>query len=236
MPHTAPAILITAGTRRLGLAMAKKSLALGYEVVLHYRSSNQEAQEWIEQNPHLSPKVHFVDADLRNSPSQLIEEWCARFPYIEGLVNNASVFNKGDLANFSHLKETLLINALIPMELAAAFSRSVKEGWIINITDANIYRSNLPYQNYRMSKRLLEDATRQLALAFAPRIRVNAIAPGAMLPAPGQSREEFLKLKQTIPLRKTGSMESLQSAYEYLIKNTYITGQIMYVDGGRHIG
>ncbi|MBD3320630.1 MAG: SDR family NAD(P)-dependent oxidoreductase [Chitinivibrionales bacterium] len=235
MPPKPRTVLITAGTKRLGLEMAKKCLDMNYAVVLHYRSDKTEAEKWIKRNTRFANRIQYIKSDLRDNPALLTAEAASKFGRLDGLINNASIFNKGDLRTLDHFNHLLRVNTLIPLELAHAFCTSFKKGWIINITDANIYRHNAAFQNYRLSKRFLEDITAQLECTFAPAFRVNAIAPGAMLPAPGNSRREFERLKQHIPLKKTGPIQSLHLALEYCVNNSYVTGQVLYIDGGRHL-
>ncbi len=222
------AIIITAGIKRLGLAFARTSLEMGFKVVLHYRSAIGEAEELQKKFPS---EVFFVQQELESYPEQLIEKAFTLNLNIKGLVNNASIFSKGNLTDPKHFSECLHVNTIAPMRLSAEFNRLIRNGWIINITDANITHPNLSYQNYRISKLFLEEITRQQAVLFAPNIRVNAIAPGAMLPSEG-NESLFITLSEKIPLRSVGNIQSLTNAFSFLIKNDYITGQILRVDGG----
>jgi len=110
----------------------------------------------------------------------------------------------------------------------------VESGWIINITDARAHHISKKYQNYRVSKLFLDEITRQQAYLYAPAIRVNAIAPGAILPADGHT-EDFSELPSLIPLAKTGDPARVRMAARLLIENDYITGGIIPVDGGWHL-
>lgn len=221
-------IIITAGTKRLGFAFAQTSLALGYSVLLHYRSSKGDSEQLLKEYPD---KVHFIQQDLEQSPEQIIEKALSLNNEVVGLVNNASQFSTGNLSQPDHFLNTLSINTITPLQLSNAFYKMVSKGWIINITDANIHHTNLTYQNYRISKLFLEEITRQQAVLYAPEIRVNAIAPGAMLPSKGKEAY-FATLSEKIPLRATGNLSALTSAYSFLVQNDYITGQVLRVDGG----
>jgi NAD(P)-dependent dehydrogenase (short-subunit alcohol dehydrogenase family) len=231
-----PAVLITAGTRRLGLAFAAECLAVGLDVVLHYRSSNEQARQCFSRNPRLRDRVHYLQADLTDTPADaLVREAKRMAPGLCGLVNNASVFAQGGLSDPAHFRATLEVNAIVPLALADAFRRTVRKGWIVNITDAHTGGNNLSYQNYRLSKRMLDELTRQLALAYAPAIRVNALAPGAVLPAPGASLREFRALSRTIPMRRAVNLDALVNGLSFLIGNESVTGQVLYIDGGWHL-
>jgi pteridine reductase len=222
-------IIITGATKRLGLLFAKKSLSMGYSVIIHYRSEiGAELYSLKDQNPD---DIAFIQLDLLSNPEILVKKARDESDTIIGLVNNASVFTQGNLGDPSDFMEKFTINTLAPMRCSAAFYKDVKNGWIINITDANIKRSNITYQNYRISKLFLEEITRQQALTFAPGVRVNAIAPGAMLPAQHET-ELFSSLRDSVPLKSVGNTNSLMNSYEFLINNDYLTGQIIHVDGG----
>jgi pteridine reductase len=228
------AVLITGGNRRLGFEMAKKALGLGYSAILHYHSETTPASNWFLRRPELKRRVFFIGADLPEHAEILIER-AAKLPVsLAGLVNNASSFTRGNLSDFGHFRSTLELNLMAPLRLCNAFRKKVKKGWIINITDAHIARPSRTFQNYRLSKLFLTEITVQLAYLYAPRIRVNAIAPGALLPAKARG-EQFRRAAAQIPLRRTGDTGSLGRAFEYLATNRYVTGQVLYVDGGWHL-
>lgn len=231
MSQNREAVLITGGSKRLGLQFAQKSLEMGYCVIIHYRSDNSEALRTFQSSPFKN-QVHFIQHDLSDSPETLIEKTSTLNIKLTGLVNNASIFTEGNLFDIDDLEKTLYINAIAPARLSASFCVQAKYGWIINITDAMIERPNSKFQNYRISKLLLKEFTRQQAFLYSPDIRVNAIAPGAMLPASFEDQHYFDSLAEIIPMRKTGDLQSLTNAYEFLIRSTYITGQTISVDGG----
>ncbi len=229
------AVLITAGTKRLGFHFARTSLEMGYHVILHYRSTELPARQWLNRNPEFKNRVFFLGQELTVNPEHLIDRSLELPCALTGLVNNASIFTPGDIADIRHFQQMLDIHLLVPARLGAHFHSHVREGWIINITDALIDRPNLTYQNYRISKLFLRELTRQQALLFAPGCRVNAIAPGAMLPATHMKKEEFEALSRKTPLRSTGALAFLSDAFRYLVKNRYCTGETITVDGGRHL-
>lgn len=229
------AVLITAGTKRLGSHLAKATLLMGYSVILHYRTSNRSMVRWLDRNPRFRNRTFFICHELSESPEQVIDEALALPCMLRGLVNNASLFSSGDLLDHNHLQKMLNIHLHVPFRLGNAFYRGAGEGWIINITDAHLNRPSTAYQNYRMSKLFLQELTRQQALLFAPSVRVNALAPGAILPSSAMSRKEFQDLSQQIPLGTTGQVSSLVEGYAFLIKNRYCTGQTLMIDGGWHL-
>jgi len=229
------AILITAATKRIGYHLSRKSLLLGFDVIAHYRSSKGALSGWLSRNPGYKSRVHFYHGDLISSAEDLFE-YIASLPVsLCGLVNNASLFSKGNVYDIEHLYDMMHIHFMVPARLGTLFSRSVKNGWIINMSDAITEKPNLNFQNYRMSKHFLCELTRQQAVTYAPHIRVNALAPGAMLPSEVNGKSDFNSLKDIIPLRKTGDISSLLNAFEFLITDTYCTGQTLKVDGGWHL-
>jgi NAD(P)-dependent dehydrogenase (short-subunit alcohol dehydrogenase family) len=229
-----PAILITGATRRIGLELAKKSLTMGYDVVLHHRSDRREADAWLAANPAFRRRVAFVRQDVNISPASIVDAAGECAPALEGLVNSAAVFTRGNLDNLVHFHATLATNTFAPLALCQRFAALRSGRWIINITDAHCRPINLSWQNYRLSKLFLEELTRQLAVLLAPRIRVNAIAPGAVLPSEG-GLKEFKRIETTLPLKRSGTVDSILQAYEFVVRNGDITGEIIHVDGGWHL-
>jgi len=229
-------VLITGAADRLGLEMAKECLELGYHAVIHYRTSAEPAKSVFGEDR----RVTFTQADLTESPDnpKKLMDGVRRLsiPPLEGLVNNASAFEPGNMSEPAHFCDLLAINALIPLKLSAEFAKSAKSGWIINITDAHTRPKSKKYQNYRTSKRFLDQITEQLAFLYAPSIRVNAIAPGAVLPGgDDRSMRQFEDLSRSIPMGRTGSPGDIRKALRFLIENDYITGAVIPADGGLHL-
>lgn len=229
------AVIITAGTKRVGLALTKKSLEMGYDVIAHYRTSAASLHRWLNSNSKYKKSIHLIQSDLSNSSENLIKDALSLKIPIVGLVNNASTFIKGDLSDIDNLAQALNINSFVPLKLSDTFRNKIKKGWIINITDAYIEPLNKNFQNYRISKLLLQELTRQMAFSYAPKIRVNAIAPGPVLQAIGSDVDTFNKVKKETPLKPKELLSTVLESYEFLIKSKGITGQTIYADGGRHL-
>ena len=228
------AILITGASQRLGLVYAKKCIQLGFSVLLHYRTMHRELETLLASEPQFKNNIFLIKQELSDNPEKLLDT-ALTFPVtIVGLVNNASIFTEGNLHDYTHFEHIFTNNALTPLRLSNYFYQKIRRGWIINITDAMCSHSNIRYQNYRISKYILELLTQQQALLFAPTIRVNGIAPGAILPAYGEN-EYFKNLKNSIPLKKTGDIASLLNAFSFLIETPYIAGEIVKIDGGWNI-
>jgi len=231
MNQNPKAVLITGASGRIGLHLVKESLHLGYHVVLHYRSSPEPALSLFKDDN----RVTFLQAELTESPEKFMEEVFKLPLTIEGLVNNASVFHKGNLTDIEHFNSMMSVNVMVPLRLSAAFAKVNKSGWIINMTDARTKPKNKNYANYRISKMILDEITEQLAFLYAPAIRVNAIAPGAVLADANRSPKQFEQLAKNIPLAKTGDVIHIRQAFRFLVENDYMTGCVIPVDGGWHL-
>jgi pteridine reductase len=229
------AVLITGGSDRLGLVLGRACLAMEYSVIVHYHTSPQPAKRVLAQIDTTGKRCFFIQGDLRKDPEKLIDRALKLPVTLTGLVNCASVFTEGNLSDPDHLESTVAVNTFAPVKLSQRFFEKAKKGWIINITDANIACPNKRFQNYRISKLFLETMTVQQAFLYAPAVRVNAIAPGAMLPSHDSDAAYFKSLAKTIPMRRTGDMHSLSNALSFLVGAEYITGQVLYVDGGWHL-
>lgn len=234
MKKKSKAVLITGAAKRLGLVFTKQSLSMGFSVIAHYRSNAGPLKTWLNRHSAYIKKVYFLQSDLDEHAAELIDK-CSEFPVsLTGLINNASLFTEGNLSHLDHLYKTVMTNTTVPHLLSLRFSQKAKNGWIINITDSNT-TSNKRFQNYRFSKKILTELTLQQAYLFGPSIRVNAIAPGAILPPANQDRDYFNKLKNRVPLKKTGDIDSILKAYIFLVENTAVTGQVLSIDNGLHL-
>ncbi len=231
--------LITGGSKRIGKGIATKLARLGYTIVLHYNSSDVEAAQTLQEIKQIQPKSIAIKIDLADlqSTETLIKKIFQSFPDLSLLVNSASIFEKQSIKDTTTemlLKQTT-INYMTPFILAREFAHYVQGGNIINILDAKVKHSESGLSSYLISKKALFAFNEIAALEFAPTIRVNAIAPGAILPPPGKSEEYFSTLKDRIPLKRNGTTGDIEEALNFLLENTYITGQVIYVDGGMYL-
>ncbi len=175
---------------------------------------------------------------LREKETQkLIFQSFRDFPYLDLLINNASIFKKTDLLKTSPklFDENFNLHVKAPFFLTQAFSKKCKNGDVINLLDAKIIQNKTQYFAYLLSKKTLLHLTQMAALELSPRIRVNAIAPGLILPPRGQGDAYLKKLAQKIPLRKIGNLKEVTQATLFLLENDYITGQCLFLDGGFHL-
>ena len=233
--------LVTGGAQRLGKAFALSLARMGYDILLHYHSSEEEAQRTKAEIEAMGRSVHLLKADLSNP-----EEVKSLFSRINFIFHPSSfifsiLVNSASLMPVGHLRELALedwdaaldLNLRAPFLLAQeAAKRMTEGGLIVNVTDSGAKKAWSRYPSYAVSKSALESLTKVLARAFAPSIRVNAIAPGLVLPSDVVTPEEWERLVKRLPLQRPARTEEITSALEFLIRNEYVTGQTIVVDGG----
>lgn len=231
--------LITGASKRLGREIALTLAAEGVGTVLHHNRSVREADELREEITGQGVPAWTVAGDLADP--ETAEGLLARAMEVAGpldiLVNNASVFDPGNLEQvaFEDLRLNAAINAWAPLVLSRAFAAQKREGVIINLLDSRLRGYDFGHVAYILSKHLLEVLTRMMALEWAPRLRVNAVAPGLVLPPPGRDHAYLEGLASSLPLKRHGKARDVAQAALFLIRSDFITGQIIYVDGGRHL-
>jgi NAD(P)-dependent dehydrogenase (short-subunit alcohol dehydrogenase family) len=239
-PLIGQAALVTGGAKRLGRAIALALARAGADVVVHCRSSLAEAQALTEEIRGLGRQAWVAQADLSDAvrAQALFESASASAGGNLGiLVNSASIFPKGRLDDLSpaELDRNIHTNALAPFILGRALARSRRGGCIVNLLDSRIMDYDAEHAAYHLSKRLLATLTRMMALEFAPRVRVNAVAPGLILPPPGEDDGYLERLKRTNPLERHGECADVTAAVLFLARSSFVTGQTIFVDGGRHM-
>ncbi|MEA1996538.1 MAG: SDR family oxidoreductase [Gemmatimonadota bacterium] len=233
------AALITGGAVRIGRELALRLAYMSYDIALHFNSSESRAQETAERVRDCGVRCSIFNCDLacEEDVLSLIPRVVEKFPALEVLVNNASVFEKGSILETGpqFFSRQMAVNFKAPFFLSRDFARSCKKGLIINVLDTRISRNDFSYAAYTLSRKALAELTGISAREFAPGIRVNAIAPGLVLPPEGESEGCLDRLAMKIPLRRTGDIDNITHALEFLVKNDFITGQVIYVDGGEHL-
>ena len=231
--------LVTGGAKRLGGATALALAGAGANVVVHYRTSARQAEELIRQLRKLGVEAWAVKADL--SASNELEALVERAYQVGGplhiLVNNASIFPPSDFAalTLDDLHEAIDINAWAPFLIARDFAEKMGTGHIVNFLDTRIAGYDWSHVAYHASKSLLALFTRMMAIRFAPHISVNAVAPGLILPPEGKDQAYLESLKGGLPLKRVGSPKDVTDAVLFLVTSSFITGQVVFVDGGRHL-
>lgn len=231
--------LVTGGARRIGRSIALSLAEKGYRIALHYRSSLKEAKEVARNIEHKGMECHLFSCDFNDMVDvlKLIPKVFERLPDCNLLINNASQFERARLmdTDLDLFDRHFNVNFKAPFLLSRDFARHCKEGQIINILDTKISRTPIEYFIYTLSKKSLFEFTKLAAKELGPRIRVNAVSPGLILPSALQSREDFEKMGARVPLRRKGDMENVVSAIHFFIENSFITGECIFVDGGEHL-
>jgi len=218
--------LVTGGARRIGKAIAEALQAEGVDVVVHYRQSADEAKA-------LSPYTVQADLESVDALASLVE----RAGPLDILINNASVFTRDTLAESTpeRVLREFGINLFAPLELTRCFAAQAQQGAVINLLDRRIRANDTACLPYSLSKKGLEELTRLSALELAPNIRVNAVAPGPVLPPPEESDKSMSELAGRIPLNRFPTPGQIADAVIYLLKADSCTGQVIFVDGGQHL-
>jgi pteridine reductase len=236
--------LVTGAARRVGAAIARRLHAAGANVVLHYRGAEAEAAQLEKElNAARAGSAVRVKGDLLApvAPQALVGAALQRYARLDLLVNNASAFYPTRLGEIeaSHWEELIGSNLRAPLFLAQAAAPHLKlaGGAIVNIADIHADRPLKGYVVYSMAKAGLVALTRSLALELAPGVRVNAVAPGAIAwPEDGQfESEERKRIVATTPLARTGGAEDVAQAVHFLCGASFVTGQVLAVDGGRSV-
>ena len=234
---TKPLALVTGGAHRLGKAFALTLARMGYDLLLHYNSAEELAQQTKSEIESLGVKVHLIQADL-TQPDQ-IQSIFATLDSLHSafrlLLNSAAIMpvaNPRDL-ELQDWDSALDLNLRAPFLLAQhAAKRMTAGGLIVNISDVAAQKAWSRYPSYTVSKAGLESLTKLLARSFAPNIRVNAIAPGLVLQSDVVTPEEWDKLVNRLPLKRAATLDEITYTLQFLINNEYITGQTIVVDGG----
>jgi len=243
MTDTRPVALVTGAAKRVGAEIARNLHADGYDLALHCRRSRAELDELaaaLEQQR--ADSVLLLQADLDNVEMlpDLVDAALERFGRLDALVNNASTFEPTPLGSATPAQWEALFasNARAPFFLAQAAAPALANarGSIVNLVDIYAERPLARHPIYCMAKASLLMMTRALALDLAPHVRVNAIAPGAILwPENGKSSAEQQALLAKIPLARTGTPEDVASAVRWLLQSPYVTGEVVHIDGGRSL-
>lgn len=233
--------LITGAAKRIGAACAKYLHAANYDLLLHYATSADQARQLADElNALRSGSVHLYQADLLEF-AQVIElaNWAKTKGGIDVLINNASLFCQGRLGQVTeqHWDNLLGVNLKVPFFLSQALASTLVErrGCIVNIADIHAEKGLLGFPVYSIAKAGLVAMTKCLAKELAPEVRVNAVAPGAILwPEHGLDDAQKAEIVQKIPLRRCGEVDDIAKAVRFLVNEAdYMTGHVLTIDGGR---
>ncbi len=239
-----PLAIVTGGAHRLGRAFALTLAYRGYAILLHYHTSERAAQKAVSEIRSFGVPAFSVSADLTrvervrvlfDAVDAVLADPDSGVARLTLLVNSAAVMLRGEVKTLplADWDATLDLNLRAPFLCAQqAALRMSTGGLIVNVSDVGAGKAWSGFPSYTVSKAALESLTRVLARALAPSIRVNAIAPGLVLPPDNLPLEEWNRLVERLPLKRPATSEEIASALEFLLQNEYITGQTIAVDGG----
>ena len=234
-----PAALVTGGAIRLGKAIALALAEAGYDIALHYHSSTQDAERTRAEIEALGVRCVPFRLDLAATEDfhAFMAAVQAEFPALSVLVNSASGYVQAPIAESTaaQFDQLFSVNLRAPFFLSQAFAAVVGRGDIVNIIDNKIGFHQFKYSAYLLSKKTLAEFTRMAALEFAPHIRVNGVAPGVTLPAETRSPEYLAWRIRAIPLQRKGETRHIADTILYLLRNDFVNGQVIVVDGAENI-
>lgn len=239
MATTKPVALVTGAAQRIGKSVALMLAARGYDIVLHYHRSEKQAEKTAKDITSLGAHCLLVQADLTDTHQvqSLIPLVKKEFKRLDLLVNCASIFKPSGLTSRSlgSFDDHYTINVRAPYILMSAFAAIIKKGHVINFLDTDIDKDQTTHIAYIMSKKSLADLTRLAAVELAPKIRVNAVCPGLILPPVGQPNTDMKRRASKLPLKRRGYPKHINAAIAYLLDNDFVTGEFMYCDGGERL-
>lgn len=234
--------LVTGGGVRVGRAMSLGLAGAGYDLVIGYRSSAAAAEEAAELVRGLGRGCVPVQADLAQpeAAAVLIDAARAEYGRLDLVVNSAASFSSRPLLDVDadEWDAVMALNVRAPHLVVRAGADMLKEahGSVVNITDLSAFQAWSDYPHHAVSKAALAHLTRVQARALAPEVRVNAVAPGAVLPPDDWPDERWHALADVAPLQRVGTPDDVVQAVLYLAEARFVTGQIIAVDGGRLLG
>ncbi|MBO1076466.1 SDR family oxidoreductase [Roseomonas marmotae] len=243
IPDSIPRVaLVTGAAKRLGRASALALAGAGFDIAIHHRASAAEAEETRQAIAALGLRAVVLQADLarEEETNRLLPEASAALGPVGVLVNNASAFQRDEWhdATRESWDRHLEPNLRAPFVLMQAFARALPggaEGVVINMLDQRVWSLTPHFVSYSVSKAALWALTQSMALALAPRIRVNGIGPGPAMRTPGQSPEHFARQNASVPLGHGTSPEEVAAAVLSILRLPSMTGQMIALDGGQHL-
>jgi NAD(P)-dependent dehydrogenase (short-subunit alcohol dehydrogenase family) len=235
--------LVTGGAKRIGQAIVRDLAAGGWAVAIHYGKSRDEAEVLATEIRKGGGQAAAVGANLarESEVETLLPRAAAELGPLSLLVNNASIFemDKADTATRQSWDRHIETNLRAPLVLSQSLARQLPEGSegnIVNLLDQRVWKLTPYFLSYTVAKSGLWTLTQTLALALAPRIRVNGIGPGPTLPSARQSEEQFRRQQEALPLRRGATPEEIARALRFILAAPSFTGQMIALDGGEHLG
>jgi pteridine reductase len=235
--------VVTGGSVRIGHALSVALARAGASVMIHSSRAGDESNRTVDEINSAGGKAAAVVADFghpADAAREVFEAAVDRFGWVDVLVNNAAIFSPGTLASTTetdwdrHFDINLKAPFFLCREFASRRERS-RPGAIVNIADWRGLRPTTGHLAYSLTKTALVSLTQILAKELGPEVRVNAVAPGAILPPAGADHDYMRQLRDEIPLRRTGSADDVASAVLYLLRSDFVTGDVLCVTGGQHL-
>jgi NAD(P)-dependent dehydrogenase (short-subunit alcohol dehydrogenase family) len=242
-PPVPRAALVTGGARRIGRALVRALAEAGYAVAIHHHNSQAEAAALAAEIGERGGRAVALAADLADegAVTRLLAEAAAVLGPIGVLVNNASIFGNDTAATATRdsWEAHIAVNLRAPFVLMQQFASLLPAdagGVVVNLLDERVWNLTPYFVSYTVTKSALWTLTQTMALALAPRIRVNGIGPGPTLPSPRQSADQFLDRCRTLPLKRGTSPAEIAAALRFILAAPAMTGQMIALDGGEHLG
>jgi NAD(P)-dependent dehydrogenase (short-subunit alcohol dehydrogenase family) len=243
VPPVPKAALVTGAAQRIGRALALALAEEGFAVAVHHHASGKDAAEVVEAIRQAGGQAVALSADLGDEAAarELLPRAQAALGPIGCLVNNAAVFDNDTVATATRdsWERHLAVNLRAPFVLIQEFAARLPAdcgGIVVNMLDERVWSLTPFFVSYTVAKSGLWTLTRTMALALAPRIRVNGIGPGPTLPSPRQTAEQFLRQCRIMPLERGTSPQEIAAALRFLLSAPAVTGQMIALDGGQHLG
>ena len=233
--------LITGGAKRIGRAMAFHLAKSGWDIAIHYNSSKETISELELELNSLYPsqrfasfKVDLIDAE---KTSELVSNVVDKMGSVDLLINNASLFNSATLKSSSNdlILQHTMVNYIAPFILIRDFANASQNGLIVNLLDTRVTKNKGDFMAYSLSKKVLTDLTKMAALELAPTIRVNGIAPGAVLPPEDKDHTYLDQIALKTPMKVPSGILAILKSLDFIIDNQDFTGQVIFCDGGEHL-
>jgi NAD(P)-dependent dehydrogenase (short-subunit alcohol dehydrogenase family) len=242
-PTGQKAALVTGAAKRIGHAIARDLARHGWAVAVHYHHSAAEAAELVREIEAGGGRAVALQADLAREEHThaLVARAVEALGPLTCLVNNASLFEMDKIETVTraswdaHLETNLRAPLVLSQDFAGQLPAGA-HGNIVNMLDQRVWNLTPYFLSYTIAKMGLWTLTRTLALALAPRIRVNGIGPGPTLPSPRQSPEQFAEQCRAMPLGRGTTLEEICAALQFILSAPAMTGQMIALDGGQHLG
>ena len=231
-----PTVLVTGGAVRLGRAIVLHLAGRGYDIALHYGTSEESAKQTVDEVRKLDVRCKTYSANFTNfnAIASLMDRVLVDFNTVELLVNSAANFVQENLEETSDttLIDTINVNLIAPYVLMREFKKKVNSGLIINILDQRILRRISTFGAYSVSKSALAHLTELSAVEWGETVRVNGIALGLILPPAGSSDEYLFQNAPNIPTKTHGNISDVLRGLDYIIDSPFVNGETMFIDGG----